>query len=48
MTENNGWSAQIRAQQAVAAGNVRRLREKIDGFTMFKVGSKISYPQEKL
>lgn len=37
LTENQGWSAQIRAEQALAAGNVRRLREKVDGFTVFKV-----------
>jgi hypothetical protein len=38
LTENAAWSTQIRAQQAVAVGNVRRLKEQVERLTVHKVG----------
>jgi hypothetical protein len=42
MKENKTHSVQIRAQQSVAKGNVRKLKEQINGLTEFKVGSLIA------
>ena len=42
MEENEAWAIQIRAQQGVAAGNVRRLKERIEHLTTFKVNCLIT------
>lgn len=37
MKENQVWATQLRAQQSVAAGTVRRLKERLEALTMYQV-----------
>ena len=37
MTENAVWAAQIRAKEALAIGNARRLKERLDRLRMHNV-----------
>ena len=38
MKENIMWTTQRRAEIAMAEGSARRLKERIDGMTVYKVG----------
>jgi hypothetical protein len=37
MKENQVWTTHLRAQRSVAQGAARRLKEKIEALTMYKV-----------